>query len=427
MQEHQEILSSLTADLKPKVGESAWRDWFANATISYKDGYHINFPNDFVSNWVKSKYFDVIKNAATKIGIDLQITSNATDAIQHSIQLVKKFTSNFTFDNFIVGKPNVIAYEAAKKIAFDTSISFNPLFIHSPVGLGKTHLLHAIVQQRTKLFPNDKVLYLSAEQFMNRFVNEVIHKKNAAGFKEELRSVDVLLIDDFQFLGSKGATQEEFFHTFNALLENGKQLVITADEDPTSLPGVELRLKSRLGWGLVVNIHQPSYELKLGILQNKLAMMQCSNASMTHVSTDIIEYIAIQSTNSIRELEGSLLKIVKHAEWTKTCLTLELAQTILKPLPKQENPITKLNKLCQFLNVDLTQIQGNSRMRPIVRARQKIVYILRHNLRLSYPKIAEMLGNKDHTSIMYAEKQAKSLQNEDASFAQDLKKLGDLV
>jgi chromosomal replication initiator protein len=285
------------------------------------------------------------------------------------------------------------------------------------VGLGKTHLMHAIANYRNENFPKQKIIYLSAEQFMNTFI-KAIQQKTIMDFKEQFRSVDVMLIDDFQFLGSKEATQEEFFHTFNTLIEKGKQLVISADKPPASLPGVEARLKSRLGWGLIVDVHPATYELKLSILQNK-----AQNLNLNNVPQEVFVYIAENVNTSIRELEGAFIRVTKYAEWTKTPITIELAQKMLHNIQgaqKLHNPDSILNYICKIEDITLEEITSASRTRKIARTRQKIIYILRKYTGVSYIQIAKMLGNKDHSSIIYAESQAKKLIRTLPEFAADI-------
>lgn len=415
---HNEILSALLTDIKPKIGEDAFKDWFGGADIQYNNGYVLVFPNKFVSEWVGNHYLGYINESAEKIGISIKI-----GIINQQIEVQKeksnqKFSEDYTFENFVVGKSNEMAYEAAKRIASNTQIVFNPLFIYGNVGLGKTHLMNAIAHYRAKQFPEQKIAYLSAEKFMTSFI-KAIQQKSVMGFKDEFRSVDMLLIDDFQFLGSKEATQEEFFHTFNILLEQKKQLIISADQPPSSLPGVEARLSSRLGWGLVVDIHPPTFELRVSILKAKAEKLG------VEIEEEIIHYIAEISRNSIRELEGALIRVVKQSEWMNIPLTLTLAETVLQNFQnsKPKNAEEILKKMCKLMEMELETLQGSSRQRPIVRARQKAVYLLRSLTGISYTQIAKMIGNKDHTSIMYAETQAKKLKKEDPIFQSEIEKL----
>jgi len=427
--QHQEILNSLIDELKPKIGEDALRDWFSSASIVYDDGYILTFPNKFVCEWVINKYSKEISVAAAKVGITMKIAiaKDVVDKDAHGIAVAtniapaakgpSSFNENFTFDNFIVGKSNEMAYEAAMRIAKSKEIVFNPLFLYADVGLGKTHLMHAIANYRRAHFPKQKIIYLSAEQFMNTFV-KAIQQKTVLDFKEQFRSVDLLLIDDFQFLGSKDATQEEFFHTFNTLLENKKQLVISADKPPASLPGVEARLKSRLGWGLVVDIYPATYELKLGILKSKANQMQIE------VEGHVLSYIAEKVTTSIRELEGAFMRVAKYAEWTHTPITIELTEKMLQNIAgaaKTKSPANIFNYMCKAMDITPQEIQSPTRTRKIARGRQKIVYVLRKHTGISYIQIAKLMGNKDHSSIIYAEAQAKKLLKADPEFEQDIR------
>lgn len=420
MQEQKEVLSSLIEFLEPEIGKNAIKDWFPNAKVVYENGYVLKFPNKFVYQWANNHYAKQICLAANKIGVDIKISyaqEGETSPVA-SVSSEADFNSNFTFDNFIVGKSNEMAFEAASRVAKSKNIIFNPLFIYGGVGLGKTHLMHAIANLKRQLFPKKRITYLSAEEFMNSFIR-ALQQRSVMSFKEEFRSADILIIDDFQFLGKKEATQEEFFHTFNSLLEQKKQLIISADQPPSDLPGIEARLKSRLGWGLVVDVHPASYELRLSILKAKAEKMQIE------IEDEVITYIAETMQNSIRELEGALIRVVKFSEWMKRPLNLELAEQVLQNIsnrsPKKPEEILKF--VSKHMQVEIEELKGASRKRPIVRARQKAVYILRNFSAASYITIAKILGNKDHTSIMYAEQQAKKFIKEDAMFAHEIKEI----
>jgi chromosomal replication initiator protein len=419
-----DLLISLLEDIKPKIGESSLRDWFSQAYIKYENGYILVFPNDFIANWVRSNYIPQINESAKKIGIDIKISSEDQSNITEKPQISRaqtNFNDRFTFDSFVVGNSNQMAYESALRVAQSKEITFNPLFIHGDVGLGKTHLMHAIANFRAAHFPDQRITYLSAEQFMNLFIR-AIQERTVMNFKDEFRSADMLMIDDFQFLGSKEATQEEFFHTLNALLDQKKQLVISADQSPSSLPGVAARLKSRLGWGLVVDIHPATFELRVGILRNK-----AKSIGAEHISEDIINFIASKVENSIRELEGALIRVIKYSEWMKQPLTIELASSMLKGITSNTSTNTEemLLTMCRHMEIDISIIKGSGRSREIARARQKAVYILRSLGGVSYVQIAKMMGNKDHSSIIYAESQAKKLKQTDPVFAKQLKNLED--
>lgn len=418
-----QISNELFEFLRTKIGDNSFRDWFKNTKIIYNDGYKLAVPNSFVYNWIKNNYDNYIQEAAKKIGIEIQIAIDQNLIIeakeeQAEIQTIQEFDNKFSFENFIVGESNQIAYEACYRIATSNEIIFNPLFIYAPVGLGKTHLMNAIVNYKRQKFPQQKIAYLSAEQFMNHFV-KAIQTKNTMSFKDDFRSVDVLLIDDFQFLGKKDATQVEFFHTFNTLLEQKKQLIISADVAPNLLPGVESRLKSRLGWGMVVDIHPANYELRLSIVKNKIENLKLN------LPDDAAALIAKKVDSSIRELEGAFLRITKYSEWLKVPITTDLVETVLRDISPtgKKSPEEMIKEICDFLNVSVEELKGGNRSRNLVRARQKIVFILRSVGKLSYVQIAKLIGNKDHTTIIYAETQAKKFIKEDNAFASEIETL----
>lgn len=416
---YEDLLVSVINYIKEKIGENSYRDWFSKIYITYEDGYSLNFPNQFILEWVKNNHLNLIKEISEKLGIELKV--KLADAKEEEIEYINQNNSlnkEFSFENFIVANSNEMAYEAAKRIAENEEITFNPLFIYGNVGLGKTHLMNAIANYKQKYFPKKRILYLSSEQFMNSFIN-ALRNKTIMTFKEEFRSVDVLLIDDFQFLGKKDATQEEFFHTFNSLLEQKKQLIISADQPPHILPGMESRLKSRLGWGLVVDIHPATYELKVSILQAK-----AQNLNL-HIESDILGLIAQKINTSIRELEGAFLRVTKYAEWMKKPITSDLVHTILNNVyenkPKTASEI--LSILCNKINFTLEELKGPARNRSIAKARQKVIYILKQATGISYVQIAKLLGGKDHTSIIYAENKAKELIKIDSEFAEEIERL----
>ncbi len=411
--DNDKILESFSNYVKPIIGHAAWRDWFIDAKIQYEDSkFFLTLTTDFVLKYINDNYKNVIEYAAEKIGIILYLKTRNEEF--QEVNYI--FNKNYTFENFIVGKSNIMAYEASKRTALSDSVIFNPLFIYGNVGLGKTHLLNAIANYKVNNFPNYKILYLTAEQFMNMFI-KAIQQKSMMQFKDDLRSSNLLIIDDFQFLGSKEATQEEFFHTFNALIESGNQIVITADKEPSLLPGVESRLKSRLGWGLVADIHQPDFELKVSILKSK-----AENLKIT-VSSEVLEYIAKEINSSVRELEGALLKVAKYSEWTNSELSIDLVKSFIKSDTKNLSHEDLLKKISEFLKIADDDIKSDKRSKEIVKARQKIILIFRDDVKLSYSQIGKLAGGKDHTSIMYGYKQALKLYSEDLKFQQDINDL----
>jgi len=320
-----------------------------------------------------------------------------------------------TFDSFVVGKPNEFAYAAAKRIAEEKETSFNPLYLHSSVGLGKTHLMHAIAWRIRELHPTKTVLYLSAEQFFHRFV-KALRADTATDFRDLFRSVDVLMIDDIQFIFGKKATQEEFFHTFNALIARGKKIILAADSAPSDLQGIEERLKTRISQGLVVDIHPTSYELRIGILEEKVAQKKLN------IPTDVLDYLARKITSNIRELEGALNRIVAHSQLIGSTINMEMVKGLLKDvlrIREKKVHIGDIQKItAEFYGLTVADLKSTRRERRIARPRQLAMYLAKQMTTLSLPDIAMHFG-RDHTTIMHAVKQIDYLLQTDAQLAKE--------
>ncbi|WP_322097162.1 chromosomal replication initiator protein DnaA [Pelagibius sp. Alg239-R121] len=326
----------------------------------------------------------------------------------------------FTFDNFVVGKPNELAYAAARRVAEAGNAPFNPLFLYGGVGLGKTHLMHAIAWQIKKQTPERRIIYLSAEKFMYQFV-KALRTKDTMSFKEQFRSVDILMIDDVQFIGGREATQEEFFHTFNALVDQNRQVVISADKSPSDLEGVEERMRSRLGWGLVADIHPTTYELRLGILQSKSEQLD------VEIPPKVLEFLAHKITSNVRELEGALNRIVAHATLVGRSVTLETTQEVLHDLLRANDrrvTIEEIQKrVAEHYNVRIADMHSARRARAIARPRQVAMYLSKHLTSRSLPEIGRKFGGRDHTTVMHAVRKIDELKSTDSSFAEDVELL----
>lgn len=323
---------------------------------------------------------------------------------------------NFTFDKFVVGKPNEFAYAAAKRVAETKEISFNPLYLHGGVGLGKTHLMQAIAWRIKELSPERKVLYLSAEKFLYQFVN-ALRYDNTVSFRDMFRSVDVLMIDDVQFICGKKATQEEFFHTFNSLVDNGKQIILTADSSPVDLKGIEDRLKTRMGYGLVVDIYPTTYELRLGILQSKAQMMNAD------VPENVIDFLAHHISTNVRELEGALRRVVAHSQLIGQPITLESTQNILKDLLgacERKLTIEEIQKkVAEHYNLKIADLKSAKRERKIARPRQVSMYLSKILTTKSLPEIG-LKFDRDHSTVMHAIKTIEDLLKTDANLNEDV-------
>ncbi|RJF81692.1 chromosomal replication initiator protein DnaA [Azospirillum cavernae] len=326
----------------------------------------------------------------------------------------------FTFENFVVGKPNELAHAAARRVADATTVTFNPLFLYGGVGLGKTHLMHALAWQIRKNDPNRKVLYLSAEKFMYQFIR-ALRFKDTMAFKQQFRSVDVLMIDDVQFISGKDSTQEEFFHTFNALVDQNRQVIISADKSPSDLEGMEERLRSRLGWGLVADIHPTTYELRLGILQAKADALQAT------IPLKVLEFLAHKITSNVRELEGALNRIVAHADLVGRSISLETTQEVLHDLLRANDRRVTIDEIqkrvAEHYNIRVADMHSARRARAVARPRQIAMYLAKQLTARSLPEIGRKFGGRDHTTVMHAVKKVDELRATDPSFAEDVELL----
>lgn len=319
-----------------------------------------------------------------------------------------RLNPKYTFDNFVIGPSNRFAHAAALAVGESPAKAYNPLFIYGGSGLGKTHLLHAIGHYAQGLFPGAKVRYVSSEEFTNDYINSLATNQ-IVSFNQRYREVDLLLIDDIQFLGGKDSTQDTFFHTFNTLHEHGKQVVITSDVPPKQLVGFEDRMRSRFGWGLITDIQVPDLETRIAILRKKAA------AEKLGISDDVLEYIASKVASNIRELEGTLIRVTAFASLNRVEVDLPLVQTILKDMITLEDgeisPPDIIEHVARYFELSLDDLYGSSRAAAIATARQIAMYLCRELTSLSLPKIGQLL-DRDHTTVMYANKKITDLMKE---------------
>ncbi|MFN3645326.1 MAG: chromosomal replication initiator protein DnaA [Gemmobacter sp.] len=330
--------------------------------------------------------------------------------------------ARFTFDTFVVGKPNQLAHAAARRVAEGGPVSFNPLFLYGGVGLGKTHLMHAIAHEITARNPAARVLYLSAEQFMYRFV-QALRDKQIMSFKELFRSVDVLMVDDVQFIAGKDSTQEEFFHTFNALVDQNRQIVISADRAPGEIKGLEDRIASRLQCGLIVDLHPTDYELRLGILQTKVEFYRGQYPGL-RIAPGVLEFLANRITTNVRVLEGALTRLFAFASLVGREITLELAQDCLADILRASDRKVTIEeiqrKVAEHYNIRLSDMIGPKRLRAVARPRQVAMYLAKQLTPRSLPEIGRRFGGRDHTTIMHGVKKIEELMATDSQLADDL-------
>lgn len=456
-QQFQKQWFRVSSRLKSEIGEAAYENWVKpiKACDLKNSEVRLAVPSRFMRDWVVANYLDRLKELWSRentevrsVGVLIQPTmkynpQEAEDDFLSGIEItsdvapteiVPAETKNksgwesggqisgpldvrFKFDQFVVGKPNEFAYAAARRVADASSVFFNPLFLYGGVGLGKTHLMNAIAWEILERDPSRTVMYLSAETFMYRFVR-ALREKNTVDFKEQFRSVDVLMIDDVQFIGGRDATQEEFFHTFNALVDQGRQIILSADKSPSDLEGVEERLKSRLNCGLVADIHATTYELRLAILETKAERMEIA------APRQILEFLAHKITSNVRELEGALNRVVAHTQLVGRDLTLETTQEVLHDLLRANNrrvTIEEIQKrVAEHFNVRISDMHSARRARSVARPRQVAMYLSKQLTSRSLPEIGRKFGGRDHTTVMHAVKKVDELQDQDSSFAEDV-------
>jgi len=438
--------------LRSEFGEAAYRNWLKKLTLVGLRGPELQLavPTRFIRDWIGSNYSDrllalwITENPAVRT-IELVVEAGAKHVEEDGAAarrdpspagsggraeagppeiakgiLIHSLDPRFTFEDFIVGKSNELAYAAAYRVADSATVPFNPLFLYGGVGLGKTHLMHAIAWHIRKRSPERRVIYLSAEKFMYQFVR-ALRDKNTMAFKEQFRSVDLLMIDDVQFISGKDSTQEEFFHTFNALVDQNRQVVVSADKSPSDLEGMEERMKSRLGWGLVADIHPTTYELRLGILQAKAEKIK------HEVPGKVLEFLAHKITSNIRELEGALNRIAAHATLIGRAVTIETTQELLHDLLRANDrrvTIEEIQKrVAEHFNIKVSDMHSARRSRGVARPRQVAMYLSKLLTPRSLPEIGRKFGGRDHTTVMHAVRRVEELRASDASFAEDVELL----
>ena len=453
--------------LRAEIGEAAYRSWLKPMTLRGSQGGLVTMtvPTRFMRDWVVAHYSDRLRalwggENPTVQGIDVivhadRVPSNDAEAgmsaaapltpsghhLPHADgamgrtahaaapvngngealdEISAPLDQRFSFEHFVVGKPNEFAYAAAQRVAAASRVPFNPLFLYGGVGLGKTHLMHAIAWDIRTRDPQRTVIYLSAEKFMYRFIR-ALREQNTVDFKEQFRSVNVLMIDDVQFISGKESTQEEFFHTFNTLVDQGRQIVLSADKSPSDLEGMQERLKSRLNCGLVADIHATTYELRLGILQSKADQLG------VEVPQKVTEFLANRITSNVRELEGALNRVVAHAQLIGRAITLETTQEVLHDLLRANDrriTIDDIQKqVAAHFNIRVADMYSARRARAVARPRQVAMYLSKHLTSRSLPEIGRKFGGRDHTTVMHAVRKVEELRDTDAAFAEDLELL----
>ena len=434
--------SKITSELKKSLDKDTFQNWIKPIYFEslIDTSLTLSVPTRFLRDWIIKNYASVIKKAYMDQGHSVDklaiLVKENNDRIIPGTEVIYEdkedeedtyyddisapLDPKFTFDNFIVGKPNELAYAAAQRVAQSEVVSFNPLFLYGGVGLGKTHLMHAVAWNIKKRNPKKNVVYLTAEKFMYQFI-KALRFKNIMSFKEQFRSVDVLMIDDVQFIIGKDNTQEEFFHTFNTLIDKKRQIIISADKSPADLDGLEDRLKSRLGWGLVADIHPLTYELRLGILQAK------AEQKSIKLKQEVIEFLANKITNNVREMEGALNRLAVHASIQDSEISVDLVKDVLKDLLRTNSRKITIDeiqkKVVEHYNIKLSDMHSPRRSRSVARPRQVAMYLAKSITTRSLPEIGRKFGGRDHTTVIHAIKTIEEIMVNDPSLAEDIELL----
>ena len=441
----EKIWTKLKISLKKSIGENNFNNWLSPISFSYVDEDVAVFtvPTNFLGNYVSQNWGELITGQISsesdkinrirfEVDPDLNNFRETQPSLPAHISIQKdnelagaQLDKRFTFDAFVVGKPNELAHAAARRVAEGGDVSFNPLFLYGGVGLGKTHLMHAIAWELSNRRPDINVLYLSAEQFMYRFV-QALRERKMMDFKQLFRSVDILMVDDVQFIAGKGSTQEEFFHTFNALVDQNKQIIISGDRAPGEIKDLEDRIKSRLQSGLVVDLHPTDYELRLGILQSKVERQKQQYPDLS-IDNNVLEFLALRISTNVRVLEGALTRLFAFASLIGRHITLEVAQDCLADvLRASERKITVeeiQRKVSEHYNIRLSDMIGPKRLRTYARPRQIAMFLSKQLTSRSLPEIGRRFGGRDHTTVMHGVRRIEELRAQDGQIAEDLEML----
>ena len=449
-----ELWQATLGELELKLSKAHFTTWFRNTFIAEYENHEVivGVPNTFTKAWLEKKYHRDILGAIQNImeqpvkGLTYRVETRTASPkpiileVQEEIIVEEVpvpapeslgFTTaeeaprgntainpNYTFDTFVVGKQNELAYAAAQAVAAHPGGTYNPVFIYGDVGLGKTHLLHAVGNELIKRNPNARVLYASCEHFTNDFI-QAVRTGHAKEFKDRYRTVDLLLIDDIQFITGKEGTQEEFFHTFNALHQDNKQIVISSDRPPKAIAALEKRLLSRLEWGMLVDVGAPDLETRIAILQ-----LKCQARGL-NLDRECLHYLASNIQSNVRELEGALNKIIAFHQFKNIDPTLESITPIVdsfdvNTIKKTVSPKHIIQTVAEYFDIEISDVLGKSREKRLAFPRQIIMFLLREEMKISYPSIGSELGGRDHTTAMHAYSKIKKILDDDDQLKRDL-------
>ena len=442
VEEAEHVWTSVSRYLRDQVSDAVWYSTFndVHALTVSDDTLRLAVPSGTVRDKILSRYYPIVLDAMTEAGsgarsliveivapenggvdtdsdtVTITIQPDTPPVVDSTVSLVSTaadragLNPRYTFETFVRGASNSFALAAAQRVAETPARSYNPLFIYGSAGLGKTHLLHAIGHYVLQNYSHYQVRYISTETFLNEYVDG-IRNNTIANFKRRYRDIDVLLIDDIQFMEGKEGLQEEFFHTFNALHGANKQIVISSDRVPDAIPNLEERLIGRFRWGLITDVQPPDLETRLAILRNK------AEREGTQVQADVLNFIASRVTSNIRELEGALIRVSAYASLNRVDMTVAQAERLLEDLlpdaaPKHRTDEELLAEIARLLGHSVEALKGKSRQRPLVAARQEAMYVFRELTDLSYPAIARLFGGRDHTTVIHAVEKIQRLMME---------------
>ena len=431
----EELWNYILTEMQSKISKPSYDTWLSqtNAKELKENILIVSVPNDFTKNWLDQRYTSVVDSllyemTGSKLNVRFETIAELEKQEEPEQPPEQPVNTNpnpnmlnpkYTFDTFVVGAANRFAHAACLAVAEAPAKSYNPLFIYGGVGLGKTHLMHAIGHYVKEYHPNRKVAYLSSEKFTNEFINSIMENK-ADFFRNKYRSVDILLIDDIQFLAGKEQTQEEFFHTFNTLHEENKQIIISSDRPPREIPTLEERLRSRFEWGLITDISPPDLETRIAILSKK-----AKAEGLNDITNDVLLYIANQINTNIRELEGALIRVIAYSSLINSDINVQLATEALKDIIPNNRPkeIT-VKGIQEFIskkyNITVEEILSKKRTKTIAFPRQVAMYLAREMTDLSLPKLGEEFGGRDHTTVIHGHKKIVTEMNKDQSVASEM-------
>lgn len=416
-----ELWKAVLTDLENTIPPQTFSTWISPIRALRHDGSSVTLevPNKFFSDWIRENKLDIsISESFRRItgsepSLSFVQAKDSKSFVRKAAPPFPQLPSStwaerarnlglnikYTFDSFVVGSSNQFAHAASLAVAEKSPRTYNPLFIYGGVGLGKTHLLNAIGNHKIVNYPDSKVCYVHSENFMNELIQAIASKKMPE-FREKYRRMDILLIDDIQFIAGKERTQEEFFHTFNTLYESHKNIVVTSDKFPKEIPGLEDRLRSRFEWGLIADIQAPDLETKVAILQKK------AEIESILLPTEVSIFLASNFSSNIRELEGSLVRIAAFSSLTHSDITIDLAREVLKDFIKEKNrEVTVeaiLKAVSEYYNINLTDLKGKRRTKTLAHPRQVAMYLSRELTSCSFPEIGQKVGSRDHSTVMYA-------------------------